>query len=86
MTSPAMTDLSPAPARPGPPDAILDKIDWPGVLLLLLGVAALGWTVTGGAGPRILGGSVATVVALVAGFGWMVAEYTRVRAERGGRQ
>ncbi|WP_019930228.1 hypothetical protein [Nocardia sp. BMG111209] len=85
MTSPSATDRSPAPNRPDRPDAILDKLDWPGLLLLLLGVATLGWTVTGGAGPRVLGGSVATAVALVAGFGWMVAEYARVRTERGGR-
>jgi hypothetical protein len=84
MTSPSTTDL-PTPTRSGPPDAILDDVGGPALLLLLLGVAALAWTVTGGAEPRVLGGSVATGVALLAGFGWMVVEYVRAHTRTGDR-
>ncbi|MCX4095251.1 hypothetical protein [Nocardia sp. alder85J] len=80
MTAPSPTP--PAATPPGPPDALLDTIDWPGVLLLLLGVATMAWTVTGGAAPRVLGGSVATAVALVAGVAWIGAEYVRCRSRR----
>ncbi|MBL1075908.1 hypothetical protein JK358_16040 [Nocardia sp. 2] len=69
-----------------PPETILDGVDWPGPALLLLGVIALAWTFTGTdivTGLRAVGGSVVTVLALVAGSVWIVLEHNRFRANPG---
>ncbi|MVU76869.1 hypothetical protein GPX89_06375 [Nocardia sp. ET3-3] len=64
------------------PETILDGVDWPGPLLLLLGVALLAWTMgdnDAGISLRLLG-VLATVVSLATGFAWIAVEHQRFRA------
>ncbi|MFJ4653301.1 hypothetical protein ACIP5Y_18725 [Nocardia sp. NPDC088792] len=67
------------------PETLLDGVDWPGLVLLAAGVAALAWTITGsssGPGFRLVGGAVATAITLITGFVWITVEHKRFGDDR----
>ncbi|MEV4235037.1 MULTISPECIES: hypothetical protein [unclassified Nocardia] len=67
-------------------ELIADTHNWPGVILVLLGVVAAALTLTaagyGFAGWAIVAG-IATVVCLICGGGLILAEHRRVKADEG---
>ncbi|WP_067825051.1 hypothetical protein [Nocardia inohanensis] len=68
--------------RTGEP-IILDDLDAPGLLLLLVGVITLAWTLTAN-DPDLSAGTITgatlTFCALVSGIIWVTLEHTRSRA------
>ncbi|WP_378730975.1 hypothetical protein [Nocardia brasiliensis] len=67
-------------------ESIEDTRNWPGIILVGLGLVGLGLTLTaagyGFEGWALIGG-IATVVCLVVGFAWVILEHRRVKNQEG---